>query len=264
MVGNGSALLKNPAPRRIHLMDELRGFAVFCMVFYHAFYTMAYLYRAAWGEVLLDFFMPAEPFFAALFIFISGVSSDLSRSNLKRGLKLLGLALALTAVTRIAVPDEVIWFGILHFLSVCMILFGLLKPLLGRIPFTWAWPALCLILYFFTKPIPYGYLGFGTAVLVPLPAGLYATNWLAPLGFYNRDFFSSDYFPLLPWGFVFLAGTFLGRFAAKGMLPEFAYRSRAPFFSFLGRHALLVYLVHQPVIYGAAYLIFSVLSLLRR
>ena len=37
------------ATKRIHLMDELRGFAVFCMVFYHAFYTLAYLFNLEFG-----------------------------------------------------------------------------------------------------------------------------------------------------------------------------------------------------------------------
>lgn len=84
---------------RIYLMDELRGFAVFCMVFYHGFYTLGYLFGNAIGLYYFRFFMPAEPFFAGLFMFISGIASDLSRSNLSRGLKLLALALGVTLVT---------------------------------------------------------------------------------------------------------------------------------------------------------------------
>ena len=73
---------------RIHFLDELRGIAVFCMVFYHAFYTIGYFFNWGWGLWLLNFFMPAEPFFAALFIFISGIASNLSHSNIERGSKL--------------------------------------------------------------------------------------------------------------------------------------------------------------------------------
>ena len=54
--------------KRIYLLDELRGLAVFCMVFYHAFYSMSEFFNIAVGTKLLDFFTPAEPFFAALFI----------------------------------------------------------------------------------------------------------------------------------------------------------------------------------------------------
>ena len=104
------------AKQRIHLMDELRGFAVFCMVFYHGFYTLAYLYHLELGKILLYFFMPAEPWFAGLFILIAGVSSNLSHSNLIRGLKLAGVALVVTLATWLVVPEERILFGILHFL----------------------------------------------------------------------------------------------------------------------------------------------------
>ena len=38
------------------------------MVFYHAFYSMSEFFNIAVGTKLLDFFTPAEPFFAALFI----------------------------------------------------------------------------------------------------------------------------------------------------------------------------------------------------
>ena len=246
--------------RRIHLMDELRGFAVLCMVFYHAFYTLAVLFDLGWSRALLLFFMPAEPFLAALFIFISGISSDLSHSNLRRGLKLAAVALGVTLVTALFVPDEAIWFGILHFLSVCMILYGLLKPKMDKIPFSWAWPALSAALFFFTRNIARGYLGFGDFRMLALPQALYGTNWLFPLGIYAKGFTSSDYFPLLPWIFVFCAGTFLGRFAAAGVLPEPFYRSRVPFLSWMGRHALVIYIAHQPLIYGAAMLIKAIAS----
>jgi Predicted membrane protein len=247
-----------PARRRINSMDELRGFAVFCMVFYHGFYTLAYLYNIQAGMVLLRFFMPAEPWFAGLFILISGVSSDLSHSNLNRGLKLLAVAVGVSVVTAFAVPDELITFGILHFLAVCMILYGLVKPFSDRFRFSWIAVAVCVLLYVLTMHISQGYLGFSPRLGVFLPDSLYRTNWLAPLGIFNEDFRSADYFPLLPWAFVFAAGTILGKLAAQGKFPEFLYPSRVPFFSWLGRHALVIYVVHQPVIYGVCWLVSAI------
>lgn len=248
---------------RIYLMDELRGFAVFCMVFYHGFYTLAYLYNLQAGLILLNFFMPAEPYFAGLFMLIAGVSSDLSHSNLKRGVKLLGIALAVTLVTYFVVPQDVIVFGILHFLAVCMILYGLLKPISDRFRFSWVQIAACAALFLCTKGISRGYLGLSPQLGVMLPDVLYRTNWLAPLGIFNSKFVSSDYFALLPWIFVFAAGTFLGKLAAQGKFPAFAYPSRIPFFSWIGRHALILYIVHQPVIYGVCYVVSSLIKLIR-
>lgn len=253
------------APRaRIYSMDELRGFAVFCMVFYHGFYTLAYLYQIEIGMVLLRFFMPAEPWFAGLFMLISGISSNLSHSNLVRGFKLLGAALAVTAVTGLFLPDEIIVFGILHFLSVCMILFGLCKPLFDRFRFSWAAVAVCVVLFVCTMGVSRGYLGPFPQFGLVIPDSLYRTNWLAPLGIFNSDFRSSDYFPLLPWIFVFTAGTFLGKLAAAGRFPKFLYPSRVPFFSWLGRHALILYIAHQPVIYGVCWAVSELVKLFSR
>lgn len=251
--------------KRIHLMDELRGFAVFCMVFYHGFYTLAFLMGQSWGEWLYRFFMPAEPWFAGLFIFIAGISSNLTHSNLVRGVKLLGVALLVTLATAIAVPEELIVFGILHFLSVCMIAFGLLQLLrrrLGRTeePSFRLWPVVvCAVLFIVTRYLASGYLQIPFVLRVFLPSGWYQA-WLAPLGLPGPGFSSADYFPLLPWCFVFAAGTVVGRLAKAGKFPAWTYPSRVPFFSFLGRHALLIYVLHQPVIYGAALLVQAIVS----
>lgn len=240
---------------RIHLMDELRGFAVLCMVFYHGFYTLGYIFNINLGSFFFKFFMPAEPFFAGLFMFIAGISSNLSHSNLARGVKLLLLALALTLVTWVFVPDNLITFGILHFLAVCMILFGLLKPYADRFRFSWTPVIVCAVLYFCTRGIPLGYLGFGPNCGIPLSASLYSTSWAAPLGFPGPFFESADYFPILPWIFVFAAGTFVGKLVPMGKFPAFVFPQRVPALSWLGRHALIIYLAHQPVIYGLCLLI---------
>jgi uncharacterized membrane protein len=76
-----------------------------------------------------------------------------------------------------------------------------------------------------------------------------------PLGIYTSSFTSSDYFPLLPWAFIFLVGTFFGRFAAAEKFPKFTYQSHIPPLSFMGRHALIIYIVHQPIIAGVAWLV---------
>lgn len=236
---------------RIHLMDEIRGFAVLCMIFYHAFYTLAYIYGIDWGMALLRFFMPAEPFFAGAFIFISGISSDLSRSNLKRGAKLFLVALVVSLATWIVVPQELIVFGILHFLSICMMLYGLCKPFLDRFRFSWWQILVCALLYACTMDISRGVVFFA----IQLPDTLFQTSFLFPFGIPGPGFRSSDYFPLFPWIFVFFAGGFFGKLAAGGKFPAFAYRSRIPFLSWMGRHALILYVVHQPVIYGVTWLL---------
>lgn len=245
-------------PCRIYLLDELRGFAVFCMVFYHAFFTMAFLFNIKAGYELIYFFSPAEPFFAAMFIFISGICSQLSRSNLRRGLKLLGIALVITLATYLAVPNEIIVFGILHFLSVSMILFALAKPLLDKVNL-YVGLSLCVLLFVATFPLPIsGCIGFNPNICLHIPREWYEFNFLFPLGIASKTFRSSDYFPLIPWMFVFLGGTFAGRSASGGRFPEFTYKSRLPFFSFLGRYALIIYILHQPVIYGILWLVNAV------
>jgi uncharacterized membrane protein len=240
---------------RIYLMDELRGFAVFCMIFYHGFYTFGYLFGSDIGVYFFRFFMPAEPFFAGLFLFISGIASNLTHSNLARGTKLLVIALGVTLVTWYFVPEDIITFGVLHFLSVCMILFGLLKPFADRFRFSWSAVIACFGLYFLTRGVPRGFLGYGPDFGIALPQNLYEFAWLAPFGFPGPGFASSDYFPLLPWIFVFAAGTIVGKLAKAGRFPEIAYRSQVPILSWFGRHALILYLIHQPMIYGLCLLL---------
>lgn len=242
---------------RIHFMDEVRGFAVLCMIFYHAFYSLAFVFGLDWGMRLLLFFMPAEPFFAGLFIFISGISSDLSHSNLIRGAKLLVVALLVTLVTVVFLPEERILFGILHFLSCAMLLFGCIQKPIRRIPMV-VGLAVCVVLYLATFQVDEGIFCFA----MQWPKALYQTDWLAPLGFHSPSFYSADYFPILPWIFVFLAGTFVGRLAAAGRFPKWMYTRRIPPLSWLGRHALIVYIVHQPVIFALAYGVQALVGLL--
>lgn len=250
---NDNAVLRPGIPRpRIHTMDELRGFAVLCMIFYHTFYTMAFLFDIPLGRTLLLFFAPAEPYFAGLFILISGISSQLSHSNLVRGLKLLAVAVVISAATLIFVPEEAIRFGILHLLSVGMILFGLLSPLLSRIN---VWVGLAFTALLFVCTFYIDTLGFGVRGLFsfPAPQPPFYLQFLYSNSSLSNQLYSADYFPLLPWIFLFLCGTFLGRFARDGWFPRFLYRSRVPALSWLGKHALVLYIVHQPVIFGLLY-----------
>ena len=79
----------------------------------------------------------------------------------------------------------------------------------------------------------------------------YANYFTAFFGFLPVDwFYSTDYFALLPWLFLFWAGYYLhnGVWAADAW--NRLRRSVCPALGWMGRHSLLLYLLHQPVIYG--------------
>lgn len=206
------------------------------------------------AKVLFNAFMPIEPLFAGIFIIICGISSQLSHSNIKRGLILLIISILLSVVTILFVPGGQIYFGILHFLSLCIILFSFLQKYIEKIPAPVA-IIFCIVLYFLTYSIREQALGINGVLSFPLPESLYQNNYFFIFGFINSSFYSADYFPLLPWIFAFLFGTVLGRYARDGKFPQFMYIRRFKPLSFIGNHALIIYIVHQPVIYGILFLL---------
>lgn len=241
----------DPYPsNRVHLIDEVRGVSILLMVLYHGCYDLVML----WNVDMPVFFSPlvrgCVVFFGGVFVFISGAACCFSRNNFRRGAVCLGLGMALTLITWLFLPEERILFGILHLLGSCMLLFPLAEPLIRRIP-AWIGIPVCLALCWATYRTQNGYwLGLA------LPRGIYQMGWLFWMGFPGSGFRSADYFPLLPWGFCFFAGSFFGRLACERRLPGWVYEMHCPPAAFVGRNTLIIYLLHQPVIYGLLWVVF--------
>ena len=224
--------------KRIALLDEIRGVCIYCMVFYHAFYLLGTQLQLDFCSRLFRLFEPVEIVFASAFIFISGICTQFSRSVLRRGLMLLGVALTISAVTILLLPrmgydgfqDR---FGILHLLSVSMLVYAAARKLLDKAPVLWGSGA-CILLY--------------AAAAIFVPRVHVSVPWLFPLGFCNESFYSADYFPLLPHLFLFLLGTFAGRMICEREIPERFYRVHTHLFSWCGRNSLWIYLLHVPIL----------------
>ncbi len=220
---------------RIQSIDAMRGVCVILMVIHHFLSDLVdFLGAPPWvfTNPVLDVL---HFIFAGCFIMLSGVSSRFSRSNVRRGIKVGLIALLLTLVTWYI--DMIILFGVLHFLSFCMIFYGLTRKLWDKLPLK-------------SAPVLYIALLVISAVAVHKLDSTNTITWLWPLGLTHPDFYSADYFPIFPWIFVFLLGTWLGDIIRKGLLPGRFYTFSVPFFPAVGRKALLIYVVHQPVLYA--------------
>ena len=233
---------------RIEAMDALRGLCVVLMCFHHFFYDLAAFLGAPWWVFSNPVFNVLHYLFAGCFILLSGVSSRFSRSNLKRGAKLLAIALALTLVTWLGevlgkklLGEDLgilIVCGVLHMLALCMLFYGLTHKLWDRMP-DWGMLVFCLLGTVLTAPLTNG-------VVIHDPT--YTRGFFFPFGLITESFYSADYFPLFPWLFVFLFGTWLGGKIRAGKLPERFYTWKCPFFPKVGRRALLIYILHQPAL----------------
>ncbi|MCD7796269.1 MAG: DUF1624 domain-containing protein [Clostridiales bacterium] len=242
--------------KRIYTLDELRGFAILCMVVHHSFLDVGDVLGLSWGYTVFDALCLFQPIFWAIFIVISGICSRLSRNTIKRGFIVLAGGIAVTIVTAVIMPllgftGAEIYFGILHCLGCSMIITGLLMPIIKKIDYRIG-AVICLILFFFTYGINAGTMCFG---LIDLPQSWYQYDFLAPLGVFSSSFQSADYFSLIPWLFMFLFGSFLGKLALNGKFPEGMYKKHSKFLCLVGKNSLWIYLLHQPILYAIMFVI---------
>ena len=230
---------------RIWEIDFLRGLSILLVIGYHLLFDLGEfagvkrflgfttdLSTAAWTV--------AQHFFAGTFVVLSGTSSTLTRSNVRRGLRLLAVSLAVTAVTYIFDPSSAVWFGILQCLAVSMLLYGAAFEKTGAAACA-AWGA--------------AVLGVGAALPVIRKALAVRFDWLLPFGLHSPSFSSFDYFPLIPWLGVFLMGAALGKSAYAAKRSLLPWRLPQTFVNAAGRYSLWIYLAHQPLIMGLLYLL---------
>ena len=232
--------------KRIPLLDEARGAAILCMVFYHLLYDL----RGAglWDGALLGLsaVKAVRDLFAGFFIAAAGFCCHLSHDNWRRG----GLCLLAAGIVAMGAGAAgfSIRFGVLHLLGSCILLAALLEPWLQKIP-SGAGILLSVLIAAVTAWLPEGRLLWGK-----LPEWTAGSGALYPLGLVDAEFVSEDYYPLLPWAGVFFGGYFAGKLIMAKGIPPFAMISRSRFLAACGRKTLLIYLLHQPVLMGLLWL----------
>ena len=245
---------------RLHLLDALRGFLIVNMIGYHGMWNLVYLFgvKAPWYRALPGHIW--QQFICWSFILLSGFCWSMSRSHIRRGLMVFGGGAVVSLVTCLLMPENRILFGILTCIGSCMLLMIPLAKFLRKIPAEIG-AAASFLTFGLLRNCGKGSLGFESLILCALPDWLYRNHFTAYLGFPHRSFFSTDYFPLLPWVFLFITGFYLFQITSEKDFNEKLFaRGQVPLLNLIGRNSLLVYLLHQPVLYGLGMLFFYVLK----
>lgn len=225
-------------------IDALRGIAITLMVLFHLVYDLVFfdvLQIDIWSGPVLYIGRSA----AMLFVFLVGVSLTLSHSRskvsgsqisfkkyLKRGFHIFLWGLVFTIGSWLLFPDEVIVFGVLHFIGVAIVLsYPLLKYRLLNLIGGFVVLFLGGLVENFTVDFP----------------------WLIWLGLTPAGFQTLDYFPLLPWFGITMFGIFTGNmlypdYRRKYELLDLSHNPLISALEFMGRKSLMIYIVHQPLL----------------
>lgn len=232
--------------KRYHMLDLIRGLALCSMMLYHAAWDLVWLFGVDWPWYSGRGAFVWQQATCWTFILLSGFCAPMSRSGGRRGLLVFGCGWAITLCMELFSPATPNYFGILVLLGSAMLLTWAMRQPLRKLP---AGPAALLSfgLFLATRWVSRGRIGWGR-LSAALPPAFYANDFTAFLGFPPRGFYSTDYFPLVPWFFLFLTGYFLHFLARRQGWLERLPDLRAPVLNWLGRRSLPVYMLHQPVI----------------
>jgi len=226
-------MLKN---NRFWEIDSLRGIAIIMMIVFHFLFDLNFF-----GIFQINVFEGFWEIFGkitfTIFLVLVGISLNISSSsNIKRGLKIFSWGMLITLVTYLVIPYAYVRFGILHLIGISVI-----------------------ISYPFLR-FKYANLAIGAIIIA---IGLYLQtltfnfSFLIWLGFKPTEYFAVDHFPILPYFGIILIGLFLGKILYPNSERKFKIPNVSiPFLEFLGKHSLVIYLVHQPLLiillYGAS------------
>ena len=234
---------------RYHLLDGIRGIVLISMIAYHFSWNMVYMYGAKWSWYRSTGAYIWQQSICWTFIILSGFCWSMGKQPLKRGLMVFGGGLLVTAVTIAVMPQNRVVFGVLTCIGSCMLLLIPLDKVLRKVPAE-AGIVLSFGLFVLARNVNRGFLGFESWNLWALPRSLYRNLLTAYIGMPSGGFYSTDYFSLIPWFFLFVTGYYLYTLCRKynWLRGEFL-QVQIPIVDFFGKRSLLVYLLHQPVIY---------------
>lgn len=262
---------KEKLKARVTEIDLIRGICVILMVIDHTFYDLF----GVLPEIFYDY-PPTEGFWRnaynfsvdywvcdarvvarfvviAFFLVLTGICCSFSRSNLKRGLKLFGVAMLVTLVTFVAGKimgdgELLITFGILHCISLAILLCSLIDVFTQNRYVYAVIGGLMIIVGIFLSDFNEYYYSDVPNVFVAVLRQIV-----------GRGMFGSDSYSFLLFGGQVVLGVAAGKFLypeRKPLLFKKGYSDNVV--TFIGRHALLVYVAHQliiPVLLGLVLLI---------
>lgn len=228
-------------PHRYQLLDILRGIAIALMIFYHFSYDLTFFGFARFDFYNDPFWLNLRTIIVSLFLGLVGVSLVLATQNginMRRYSRRLGwlmvLSIAITINSYFMFPGRIIVFGILHFIAFASV-FGLL----------------------FTRLyVPSLVLGIGIILLDLLYQNpFFDQYWIHWLGLMTHRPATEDYVPVFPWFGVALIGIFIGQTIVRNeglqrMLTTNSDNIIMRSLAFSGRHSLLIYVVHQPILFA--------------
>jgi uncharacterized membrane protein len=222
--------------QRLWQVDASRGLAlVFMLVSNFATDLQYFKDYSSFGNIWFTF----AQITAFMFIFIVGFSLVLSYNRaakenkakfskyLKRGLWIFCLGLLITFVSYFFIGADYIRCGVLSLIGTSIIL---AYPFLKAKPI---WPAAMGVLFIIA-----GWLIWHVTL---------TTNLLLPVGFTTASFSSVDYFPLLPWFGVALLGIFFAKIFYSRISSLQSSKPKLKPLCWLGRHSMVIYLLHQPI-----------------
>lgn len=225
------------AKPRLIVLDIARTLAIVCMVIFHFTFDLVLFGLIApdtMGQPFWHYFARA---IAGSFLFLSGVSLWLAHGHgvqwpafWTRFAKIAAGAAVVTLASIWFVPGGTIWFGILHAIAV--------TSLLGLIFLRLPWP-----------------VTLGLAALIFAAAwgprfAAFDPLWLVWTGLGESRPMMGDYVPLVPWAAPALAGIAFARALRPDLWPRRAPSRLLQWLTFPGRHSLVIYLVHQPILIG--------------
>lgn len=234
--------------KRIWELDAFRGICILGMIAVHFVYDLVYLYRLV-DWTYPTWFSVVQSYGGILFIVLSGICVTLGHHHVKRGAIVFGCGLLISLVTygmyRLGFLSKgtIIYFGVLHCLGLCMLLWALLRKLPSPV-------LLCAGVLLAAAGL---YLNLKEIYPVDVPYWMF-------LGLRNVGLSAGgDYFPLMPNLGYFLIGAVIGRYAyakKESLTPKVNERNPIiRFFSFCGRQSLWIYMGHQPILAGICMLI---------